>query len=216
MHISSKFEHDFKTLRETFPKLHYTKAERYWRIEGELDICDFMDNYWGTFEIITLVPHGYPYCVPLLYEKSKIIPRNIDHHINEDGFCCVDITHKLLFRSKRGITLFTFFTEWVYPYFANQLFHNIEKKYAGEEYAHHFGGVEQFYQEDMLLNREMAKKMLQAIIEKKGTSRNNPCPCGSGKKLKRCHLQTHDFLKSLGPVLLRADLQNFQSRIDAA
>lgn len=30
--------------------------------------------------------------------------------------------------------------------------------------------------------------------EYKGVGRNKPCPCGSGKKYKRCHLGTQDEL----------------------
>jgi hypothetical protein len=210
----SQFEHDFEELTGVFPKLRFSKAEKCWRIDGELDICDLNGCYWGTFEITLKVSLSYPYCVPDLYETSNIIPRLLDNHINESGKCCVDIPHNLIYHSRMGISLLSFFTKWIYPYFANQLYRQHENEYAGQEYAHRFEGVEQFYREDLNLNTEMACKMLKAIIVIKHIGRNDPCPCDSGKKLKQCHQQSYDLLKSLGNELLSNDLQGFeQSRI---
>lgn len=207
----SQFERDFEELTEVFPKLRFSKAIKCWRIDGELDICDLNGSYWGTFKITLKVSLGYPYCVPDLYETSNLIPRVLGNHINEIGKCCVDIPHNLIYHSRMGISLLSFFTKWVYPYFANQLYRQHECRYAGQEYAHRFDGVEQFYREDLNLDTEMACKMLKAIIVTKHIGRNDPCPCDSGKKLKQCHQQSYDLLKSLGTELLRSDLQGFKN-----
>ena len=207
----SQFERDFEDLVKVFPKLRFFKAEKCWRIDGELDICDLNGCYWGTFKITLKVSLSYPYCVPVLYETSHLIPRMLDNHIDESGMCCVDIPHKLIFQSKRGISLLSFFTKWVYPYFANQLYRQHENKYAGQEYAHRFEGVKQFYQEDLYLNREGAFNMLQAILASRSIGRNAACPCCSGKKLKRCHQQSYDLLKSVGKEILSSDLQGFKN-----
>ena len=211
MRNTSQFERDFEAIKGNFPKLRFTKAKNCWRIQGALDICDLNGSYWGTFEITLLVPLSYPYCVPELYETSNLIPRVLDNHIDEKGACCVDMKHKLIFQSKMGISLLSFFTKWVYPYFANQLYRQHENKYAGQEYAHRFEGVEQFYQEDLYLNREGAFNMLQAIFASRSIGRNAACPCGSGKKLKRCHQQSYDLLKSVGKEILSSDLQGFKN-----
>jgi hypothetical protein len=204
------FEKDLRATLGTFPKLCYTCGKKLLFVDGELDICDQQGTYWGTFQIRILLSHAYPYCVPLLYEKSKIIPRNIDYHIDENGLCCVDIDHKLLVRSKHGLTIQTYLVEWVYPYLANQLHRIKETKYAGGEYAHYFAGVRQFYSEDLRLNDEAAIKMLEAILSKVNDGRNNLCPCGSGIKLKRCHWNAYTFLKSLDMTVLKSDLRSFQ------
>lgn len=195
---------------ETFPKLSYTCGKKLLSVDGELDICDQEGNYWGTFHIRILLSYAYPYCVPLLYEKSKVIPRNIDFHIDINGLCCVDIDHKLLVRSKHGLTIRDYLIEWVYPFLANQLYRMKEARYVGEEYAHHFEGVRQFYSEDLRLNDEAAMKMLEAILSKVNDGRNDLCPCGSGIKLKRCHWNAYIFLKSVGLAVLKSDLRKFQ------
>ena len=204
------FERDFGMASIAFPKLSYTPVRKNgWSISGDLDICDRSGMYWGTFQIEIRVPASYPYCVPDLYEKSKIIPWDIDFHINEQGWCCVDIGHRLLYRAKSGISILTFLTEWVYPFFANYLYRVLENKYANGEYAHSFEGVKQFYQEDLKLSADEAVNLLSQLVSKSSVGRNDDCPCGSGKKLKRCHLYAYELLKALGYARIQLDYDGF-------
>lgn len=204
------FERDFGEAADAFPKLRYTTvAKKGWRVNGEVDICDPAGMYWGTFQIEILVPISYPYVVPLLYEKSDHIPRDIDYHIGDDGLCCVDIDHRLLYRAKSGISIQAYLSKWVYPFFANYLYREREKKYANGEYSHRFDGVRQFYQEELHLTADMAVKVLQALLNKDKISRNDPCPCESGDKLKKCHVYAFEFLKTLGRTKWQSDFDNF-------
>jgi hypothetical protein len=207
----SPFERDFIAAKECFPKLDYsynTKIKM-WVITGELDICDVEGMYWNTFHITMLVPRGYPYCVPIVAEKSTIIPRDIDWHISPEGICCLDISHNLKVMSKLGINLTSFIREKVYTYFANQLYKLEQNKYAGEEYAHHLDGIIQYYIEThQLQDKQTIVAMLQQIISKANVGRNDPCPCGNGKKTKHCHQSSIDTLKTLGNEKL---LQDFKS-----
>jgi len=207
----SLFERDFIVAKDRFPKLDYGwNAEiKMWVITGELDICDVEGIYWNTFQITMLVPRGYPYCVPIVAERSTIIPREIDWHISPEGVCCLDVSHNLKAMSKLGINLTSFISEKVYSYFANQLYKLEKNKYAGTEYAHHLDGVIQYYAETHYLqNKEAIISLLQQITSKGKIGRNAPCPCGSGKKTKNCHQSSIDTLKTLGKDKLLSDLKN--------
>lgn len=208
------FEKHFAEVAQKFPKLSYRYIKKYdcWLISGELDICDTKGEYWGTFQIAIFVPHAYPYCIPLVQELSDIIPRNIDWHISNAGFCCIDITHKLKFMEVKGISIANFITEKVYPFFANQLYRLDVKSYAGGEYQHAFSGVQQFYREELLLNDAAAITVLQALTESGHLERNAPCSCGSGIKLKKCHLHALEFLKNVGVNQLQQDLKAFMNK----
>ncbi len=198
--------------QEFFPKLTYRCGKKLLCVSGELDISDKDGNYWGTFKIKIRLPHFYPYCVPSLYEVSTIIPRDDDYHIDKNGLCCVDIDHKLLAHSKRGLNIQTFLIKWAYPYFANQLYKLKENKYAGREYEHRFAGIRQFYSEDLKLTETGAVKIIKTILSKMNDGRNDLCPCGSGTKFKKCHWHAFEFLKSIDKSVLVSDLLQFEKR----
>lgn len=208
------FERDFIAVEERFPKLRYSWSAKYkiWVIAGELDICDTEGIYWNTFNIAIGVPQSYPYCVPVLVERSEIILRDIDWHISPEGICCVDISHNLIVMSKLGIDICSYISGKVYPYFANQVYKMTEKKYAGKEYAHHFTGVIQYYLEEHHLSNEKAIiSLLERITKKSFIGRNDRCPCGSGKKVKQCHQQSIETIKTLGMEKVKSDLENIRS-----
>ena len=211
----SLFENDFEEATRFFPKLKYRKIEKgkSWVVSGELDVSDQVGDYWGTFVIAIYLSDSYPYCVPLVKEISKVIKRDDDWHIDEDGYCCLDIEHKMLLLKKRGMNLTNFIKNKVYPYFANQIYKENEGKYAAGEYLHNFEGVQQFYREELNIGSvELAINILQGIILKKLPERNELCFCGE-RKFKSCHLHSVDFLRSMPIDRLKTDLDEFSKML---
>lgn len=216
MKASKLLEKDAKEVVERFPKLKliYNSQHEMWLLEGELDICDKKGDYWETFKIAIIISKNYPYDIPIVLERSKIIPREKDRHISKEGICCLDIEHRLLQMSRRGIRLSDFVTNKVYPYFANQLYYNEKGHYAGEEYAHHFEGVKQFYAESLdIPEAKDAILFLERVISNQLPGRNDDCICGK-KKFKHCHLESVEFLKSLGMDRLQKDIEGFKELLN--
>jgi len=216
MTAKSQFERDFKNAKILFPKLGYTYNTEHgmWCITGQLDICDVKGVYWNTFDIILVIPKSYPYCIPLLMEQSKLIPREIDWHISPEGFCCMDVEHNLIAMSKRGINLTDFIKDKVYSFFANQLYKLEAQHYAGPEYAHHVAGVLQYYKEKHnISNAETVLIFLDAVLSKTRIGRNDSCLCGSGNKTKNCHIEAIDTMKLLGMEKLKKDKESILSYI---
>lgn len=209
----SVFELDFIAVKERFPKLTYrwNAKIKMWVITGDLDICDTKGVYWNTFQITMLVPRGYPFCIPIVAERSSLIPRDIDWHISPEGICCLDAEHSLIALSKKGIYLGDFIAEKVYSFFANQI-HKLESKtYAGAEYAHHTAGVIQYYLEELKIpSAEATVQILMHIFNKQGLGRNDKCPCASGLKLKLCHEKEIEMIKSFGPLRIKKDIEDIQ------
>ncbi|MEM8969918.1 MAG: SEC-C metal-binding domain-containing protein [Bacteroidota bacterium] len=208
-------EKDIAEALGQFPKLskHFDSSTNTWLLAGDLDICDSQGEYWNTFNILILIPNTYPYCVPQVIEKSTLIPRDTNRHISEEGICCLDMDHKLLHMASRGIRLVDFIVEKVYPFFANQLYYdeNKEKKYAGEEYEHHFAGVRQFYAEDLnIADVHLAVKVIEMVLANSIPGRNDRCICESGQKFKWCHAEAFALLKTLPTDRLKKDLYSFK------
>lgn len=211
----SKFEKDYIKVEESFPKLSYkwNSESRFWVISGDLDICDIEGKYLDTFNIIIGIPQNYPNCIPIVVEKSTIIPRDIDWHISNEGLCCIDIEHNLIAMSKKGININLFIREKVYPYFANQLYKLSEGKYAGKEYSHHFDGIIEYYIEYLnLISIDTTIHFLERILSNSFVGRNNKCPCGSEKLIKDCHLDQIKTIKSIGKNKLQKDLVDLKTR----
>lgn len=212
-----KFDRDFSKAQNVFPKLKasWDSKNQCWFILGEIDICDVKGEYWGSFDILIHVPKSYPYCLPTVKEVSSHIKRIDDWHINNDGVCCFDVEHKMLLYAKRGINILNFLKDYVYPYFANQLYKFETKKYAGEEYKHHFEGIKQFYSEDLnIQDAKTAVLILEAVLKNDIPGRNAKCIC-LRDKFKKCHLSTVDFLMRLPRERLRQDLDEFMKIVSS-
>lgn len=210
---------DFRKLKEVFPKMSsktINEANDSWLISGELDICDDVGNYWDTYEIQIRVPFSYPYCVISVQETSLKIERSEDRHLDGMGICCLDISHKLLALKMKGVNLLEFTKNKIYPFFANQVYFDKMGKYAAGDYSHRMDGIRQFYVEDLKIETDKeAIEILEFIFSKQKLSRNDRCFCGF-KKFKDCHLNTVEFLKSVGDAQLRIDLAVFKGELDNA
>ena len=202
--------HDIDTVIRYYPKLTYCSEGKKEYLKGYLDICDTKGNYWDTFLIKIIIPEKYPYGVPILIELKNKIRRIDERHISEEGICCVDIDHELLYLSRKGIRLIDFMNDKVYPFFANQVYYDNEKKYVSEEYEHHFNGVVQFYHERLKLTRvELIISILELVLSNKIPGRNDNCLCNSGKKTKNFHGDAFNFLKWMGKERIQKDLNGF-------
>lgn len=212
---NSCLDKDLKAFMELYPKfeLFDRPDKRFDIIAGEIDVCDKEGNYWESFNIkILLDKDNYPYCIPEVFETSILIDRNIDWHINKEGNCCLDIPHELEYLSKRGINLIKFFQSKIYPFFANVEHKKMVLDYANGEYLHHFDGVMQFYKEKLQLT-DFSKiiLILESVIINNIPGRNELCLCGKNLKIKNCHLNSIDFLKSLSKERILKDLEGFKS-----
>ncbi|MBU1762081.1 MAG: SEC-C domain-containing protein, partial [Bacteroidetes bacterium] len=167
-----------------------------------------------TFNIGIAVPQSYPHCIPVIIERTEIIPRDIDWHISQEGLCCVDVSPNLIAMSKKGIHIYDFIKRKIYPYFANQIYKLSENKYAGKEYAHHIEGIIQYYVEDLYISDEKTILLiLQRLISSPHIGRNEKCPCGSEKKIKNCHQLSVETIKSFGEERIKSDLSNINDYI---
>ena len=193
---------DTDWLRKAFPSLLYDQDNQI--IAGELDFYAYWDQQRGelifekpvnneslggpiicdVFDIIILIEpnqDGWP----IVYETGKrskkiSIEQGLamaDLHFNTDNSCCLGINLDPL--SSR-ITIQDFLHELVIPFFYRLAYVDRFGLQAARgdlwgEYSHGQNGLHEYVYE-----------MLK--IKNLNVGRNEPCPCGKGKKYKRCHL----------------------------
>jgi len=106
-----------------------------------------------------------------------------DLHINPDGTCCLG----LKYGGNRNFRIKEFFPELVIPFFYQLSYTekfgiDATRKDLWGEYSHGEKGRAEYEAE--ILN-----------IAKHHPSRNDLCPCESGKKYKKCHMDQVEFVK---------------------
>lgn len=211
-----KVEHDIKIALEIFPKLKFKRVSKgIYHINGEIDIFDNNNIYWDSFQIKITTPLNYPYSFPIVYVVGDRIPAKVDRHINADRSCCLDVLNEIILRSEKGITIRQFFTEYVIPFFANQLYFEKNKHWANGDYLHYDDGIVQFYKEQTNLNTiDGILLLLNKIPTIKKMRRNDDCYCNSNLKFKRCHLQSLHKILSLPPEKVIEDIRLIKKLIN--
>lgn len=199
---------DIEWLRSDFPNLYYEANSQ--KILGELDFCAVYDNESGKMIIADLPEetdflirdvfeveirlddidvNGWPkvfevggkYC--RIAEKCEV--PIIDLHIYpKDGACCLGIKY----RDSKHLGIKEFLHELVIPFFyrlsyTDKFGIDRARRDLWGEYLHGEPGETEHFLEIMNIVRHKP-------------SRNDPCPCGSDKKYKKCHLGEVESLKN--------------------
>ncbi len=200
--------HQVEEVLKRFPTLTYRADEK--ELIGELFITD-NDSY-----DIRIILGKYPNEFPAVYETEERIPKKVERHIYTDsGSCCLTIRAKaqILLHTKVK-TLSIFIQDVVIPYFQNNSYFEINKKYKTEEYSHNSFGVIEGYRDILLTNNDLLIAQLMAKrVEGQKLKIQNPCYCGSGAKMKKCSSGRHDQcyreFKMISKELLTHDLGRY-------
>ncbi len=203
----SNLDKDIVEVLDLFPKLKLFEEKKQKRLVGEVDIFDSCNQYSGSYDIKVVIPRGYPYGFPQLFETGNKFEHIPDRHVNDDESCCICPLQEVDLISQRGITIVDFFLKHAIPFLANQIYYDNEGDWANGDYEHGAEGIFQFYKE--LLKKEDIKELLQLVLffNENKINRNDDCYCGSQEKLKRCHLQTYNTVKDLSKKRLEEDIQ---------
>ena len=198
-----------------FPNLQYEADSQ--KIAGKLDFCAAYDNesgevivgdsarqeegfIRGNFEIeIDLEvfdANGWPRVYEVGGRHRQIAKKwNIEiidlHVFSDDGMCCLGIKYG----DKRNYNIRSFLAELIIPFFYRLSYTEefgiaASRKELWGEYSHGEKGQLEYLMEI-------------SNFANQSPSRNDPCPCGSGKKYKRCHLDAVESLKRSSRVVVR-------------
>ena len=146
------------------------------------------DSYSLRIDLNSIDRNGWPRVYEVGGHHQTISTKQnvdaIDLHFYPDGSCCLGIR----FSPERLLTLERFIDELVIPFLYRLSYVDknglpAAKKDLWGEYAYGDDGFRQYMNE-----------MLEMV--RRGPGRNELCPCGSGRKFKRCHLDDVEAMKS--------------------
>ena len=200
---------DLEWLTRCFPSLVYDENAN--EIAGEIAFCavydsgidrvrignddahqrlaSFLcDSYSLRIDLNSIDRNGWPRVYEAGGRHQAISTKHnvdaIDLHFYPDGSCCLGIR----FSPERFLTIERFIDELVIPFLYRLSYVDkngplAAKKDLWGEYAHGDDGI-----------RQCMNEVLEMVS--RGLGRNELCPCGSGRKFKRCHLDDVEALKS--------------------
>ena len=130
-------------------------------------------------------------------------------HIYPNRDLCLDTDSAIRIRFINGFSLVDWMKEYVEPYFYSYEYFQKYHTYPFGQRSHNYEGVLEYYKELWNVTSKQATRNLMQYVAKKKYKGHNPCPCGSGKKLRYCHgSKIYNFMaKSELREIVRNDLE---------
>jgi SEC-C motif len=142
-------------------------------------------------ETVVRFPWDYPGSEPVPFDAGKRFqpaPGKLltDRHIGPDGQCCLWLPPCSLWDSANPEGLREFLDELA-VFFDRQLIYDLTRRWPGPSYGHGTNGYLEFIQERLGNDVRLSDVLTPVITMQTEVGPNAPCPCGSGKKFKKCH-----------------------------
>lgn len=181
-------QRQFDELARTYPGLSLSEdAPDRWVIRGRLSFSATFQKVTITdaFSILIMLPRDYPDSPPTVQETGGRIPA--DFHQYGDRTLCLGAPVEVLRRFKADPRLVTFVETLVVEYLYGYAYFEKNGEMPFGELSHGAQGIREYYQ-DLFNNdnRQVVLALLKVMAD--GSYRgHHPCPCGSGKILRKCH-----------------------------
>lgn len=199
---------DRELVRRHYPQLMYEIGEQApVRLRGPLLLTS--DSGITTRVAVRIdFPDRYPECEPIAYYDENRFAVDLDRHLLLHGRCCLWLPPRSRWKPGDPQALLKFLDE-VALFFDRQLtFESTgRQRWPGGEYPHGHAGYIEFLKEILAVDRSKLNALAPALLNQACPERNRPCPCGSGRKFKRCHaLGIWEVQRTVHPELMMAIL----------
>lgn len=178
-----------RRIEETYPELWFVEPDDGPVITGSYPL--FQDGkVYDRYQIKIALPQDSPTGLPPVWEVGKRIPRTVERHINPgDGTACIVLPDAFLYEHPDGIDLLDFLNGPMRGFFATQSLVEAGGSWPQGEWDHGSDGIVQFYGELLgTQDRSIVASYLN-VLKRTVLKGHWPCPCGSGQKLRKCHIE---------------------------
>jgi len=153
------------------------------RLDAEYNDITIVD----TFALEISVPRDFPAQIPIVMETGGRIPRGADSHVNPDGSLCLNVPLELRKMFYESGTLLEFVNKSVVEFLYGFAYREKHGKLPYGEWSHYGEGLLEYYKELFNVEEDVLVVGLLRILVDNDFQRQMLCPCGSKKKLRRCH-----------------------------
>lgn len=204
-----EFERIRADLGDRYPTLHiFTNQDGVTEVAGRFPVFDSDGKRLEAFNLSIILPSTYPVELPIVYEVGGRIPRIADRHIFSNGSMCVFIPDDRWRCFPAGSSFMDYLDGPLRNYFLSQLYYEETGKWLFGEYSHDELGIIEYYQE--LFETQDVVTVVDFLFElcENKLREQNMCPCGSGKKIKRCcRPKFRDLHKKIEPKMALSALR---------
>jgi len=185
-------EHERAVVAASYPSLEFARNEGTGRMRLLGQIVLVADCGVETRIAVRLeFPRNYPQAEPKAYDDAKRFPWENDRHILPSGQFCLWLPPRSPWDANDPLRLQRFLDE-VAVFLERQLVYEATggHEWPGQQYSHGVHGYEEFMLSMLDGDAEALRRLLPILRGDTILGRNDLCSCGSGRKYKRCHLNT--------------------------
>lgn len=180
-------------VRQKFPYLIFQKKDEGYILYGTIFIenNDIKDKY----EIEISIPSDYPNKIPTVQEVEGKIPKKF--HRNPDGTLCLETPLRIYKNFRKCETLKNFIDSLIVPYLYSFSYYKQYGKLPFGEHRHGAEGILEDYKNEFGVTENFKALKLLKILAEDNCRGHHLCPCGSGEKLRNCHIKNILLIKEL-------------------
>ena len=169
------------------------------RLVGDLTFCSKLDGFeqiTDSYSVEIQIPQVFPREAPRVFERGGRIPESF--HTNPDGTLCLGAPIRILLMLRDNPTLIGFVNSCVVPFLYGHSYLEQNGVLPQGELTHGESGLIQDYMTLFgVKNEVVCSRLLKLLGKKKRVANKYPCPCGSGRRVGKCH---NDILNSLRKI----------------
>lgn len=151
---------------------------------------------YGRYLVEFEFSENYPKDPPTVREIGNKIAPSPERHMELGGKACLYYPDAQWQYYSEETTFVEFIDRVVMPFFWGQVYFDRKGKWPYPARAHFEAGALDYYKEELETDNVLLISKLLNYMIRKDVSKNAKCPCGSGKKFRKCHKESLDTLKT--------------------
>ena len=168
------------------------------------------------YRIEVVLASDHPHAPPVVYETGYRIPRVSDRHVNQGvnvGSLCLGVPEEIWGFVSSGLDIGTFLDGPVRSFLVGNSLVERGEPWPSGEWAHGAAGICRFYEQQIGIGDPEGVRRLLEYLERPRIKGHWPCPCGSGAKLRNCHMRpVLELQKRLPQKGVRESLRQFAGK----
>jgi hypothetical protein len=194
------FEKEKREVEREYPDLRFRLAGEFVVLEGDFPLVA-EEKVRDRYLVEITLARDHPKSLPVVRDVAGRIPRKAERHMNGDGTACVFLSDERWKSWPIGAPLVDFLNGPLRSYFICQSVVESGDPWPMEQLGHGAEGIRMSYRELLGTGNDDVVRDYLACLAAKQVKGHWSCPCGSGKRLRHCHLaRVLELRKKVSPA----------------
>ena len=193
------FEKECRAIRKAFPDVEVHETHGRVFLRGDFPVHDDNGNEAARYKLEIWFPQNYPDLAPEVLAIDKRIEPLADRHVFRNRLACLCLPHEVK-RYLPEINFITFWGKLLKFWLIGQACYDRDGEWPFKARSHDAEGIYEGFAEMLgVSDMEIVKRYTSLLLRKTPAKGHEPCPCGSGRKLRSCHRQRYDQVRAQLP-----------------